>query len=175
MADLIRALKTFIKDPPPTSRFEDVCAGLHVLDGIVKVEEPLRSPVRGQNCVAYFYSAILYVKSARSPQPSMSKLRECQVYTAFTLVMDKGSVEIVPAKPGSFSREEHQRLATDYAASFQAVEDVIMPGARVRVWGKVTAAEGGPVMRMTKIHVLDKQAVAAGVVGDRKSRKKKRK
>ncbi|MDD5308766.1 MAG: hypothetical protein PHU25_15725 [Deltaproteobacteria bacterium] len=174
MADLIRALKTFIKDPSPTGRFEEVSAGLHVLDGIVKVDEPLRSPVRGQNCVAYFYSAILFVKSARSPQPSMSKLRESQVYTAFTLVMDKGSVAIVPTRPGSFSREDHQRLAADYGTSFQAMEDVILPGARVRVWGKVRAAEGGPVMRMTKIQVLDKQAVAAGVVGDRKTRRKKR-
>jgi hypothetical protein len=171
----MRALKTFIKDPPPTGRFEEVGEGLHVLDGIVKVEEPLRSPVRGQNCVAYFYHAILFVKSARSPQPSMSKLRETQVYTPFTLLMDKGSVEIVPARPGSFSREEHQRLAADYRESFQAMEDVILPGARVRVWGKVTAGDGGPVMRMTKIHVLDKQAVAAGVVGDRQSRKKKKK
>ena len=52
---------------------------------------------------------------------------------------------------------------------------MILPGARVRLRGKVHQTDQGPVLTLKEITVLEKQAVAAGMVGDRKKRRKKKK
>ena len=50
-----------------------------------------------------------------------------------------------------------------------------MPGAKVRLRGKVHKVDGKLVIKIKEIGVLDKQVVATGMVGDRKKRKKKKK
>ena len=82
---------------------------------------------------------------------------------------------VVPAKAGEFSLEEHQAHVEQYGKAFHATEDVILPGARVRIKGKVRVEDGAKVLRMKTLAVLERQAVASGVVGDRKTRKAKRK
>jgi len=171
-----RSIQTFFKDPDPTARFDEVVGGVNVVDGIARVEEPLRSPVRGQNCVAYFYRSFLVIPSGgRAPMPTIHKLKEAEVYAPFELEMEGGTISVHPAKPGKFTREDHQELGKQYGKQFQGTEDVILPGARVRLKGKVKEVDGKKVMKMTLISVIDKQAVAAGVVGDRKKRRKKKK
>lgn len=171
-----RALQTFFKDPDPTASFGDVVSGVNIVDGIARVHEPLRSPVRGQNCIAYFYRSFLVIPSGgRAPMPTIHKLKEAEVYSPFELEMEGGTVSVVPAKPGKFTREDHQELGKQYGKQFQGVEEVILPGARVRLKGKVKMVDGKPVLKMSMISVIDKQAVAAGVVGDRKQRRKKKK
>jgi hypothetical protein len=172
---VLRAIKTFFKDPPAVGAIADVVPGLNIVEGIVKVAEPLRSPVRGQNCVGYFYRSFLIIPAgARNPMPTVHKLREAEVYGPFTLEMQGGALEVVPLNPGKFTREQHQALARDYVKDFQATEDLILPGARVRLRGKVKMVDGAPVLKMSSIHVLTKQAVSAGVVGDRKERRKRK-
>jgi hypothetical protein len=172
---VLRAIKTFFKDPPTAGALADVVPGLNVVEGIVKVAEPLRSPVRGQNCVAYFYRSFLVIApGGRSPMPTIHKLKEAEVYGPFSLEMQGGALAVVPARPGKFTREDHQALARDYTKDFQAAEDLILPGARVRLRGKVKLIDGAPVMTMSSIVVLTKQAVTAGVVGNRKERRKRK-
>ena len=173
--DVKRAITTFFKDPEPVSSIDDVEPGLNVVDGIAKVDEPLRSPVRGHNCIAYFYRSFLVMTGGRAGAPAIHKLKQAEVYAPFDLEMEGGVLPVVPSKPGSFSREDHQDLAGQYGKGFQGVEEVIQPGARVRVRGKAKAAGGRLVLKMSDISVLEKRAVAAGVVGDRKERRKKRK
>jgi hypothetical protein len=172
---VLRAIKTFFKDPPAVSAIGDLVPGLNIVEGIVKVDEPLRSPVRGQNCVGYFYRSFLMIPAgARNPMPTMHKLKEAEVYGPFTLEMQGGSLPVAPASPGKFTREKHQELARQYVKDFQAVEDLILPGARVRLRGKVKLVGGEPQLLMSSIVVLTKQAVTAGVVGSRKERRKKK-
>jgi len=170
---VLRAVKTFIKDPEPTSKFDEVVPGLNIVDGIVRVKDPLRSPVRGQNCVAFFYRSFLVITGGRAP--AFHKLKEAEVYTHFSLVMEGGDLKVVPAKPGKFERDEHLELGRKYGKEFQGVEEVILPGARVRLRGKAKNVSGELVFKMTEITVIDKQAETAGVVGDRKKRKKRKK
>lgn len=172
---MLRSLKTFFKDPPIADSLDQVVPGLNVVEGIVKVAEPLRSPVRGQNCIAYFYRAFLVIPpGGRNPAPTIHKLREAEVYGAFELDMKGGPLPVTPARPGKFTREEHQALSRQYVKNFQATEDLILPGARVRLRGKMRLVEGGMRFTMSSITVLAKQVVSAGVVGDRKERRKKR-
>jgi len=172
---LLRAIKTFFKDPPMVEELDAIEPGTNIVEGIVKAEAPLRSPVRGQNCVAYFYRSFLVIPAGgRSPMPTVHKLREAEVYGPFTLEMRGGALAVVPARPGKFQREEHQALTRQYVQNFHATEDLILPGARVRLRGKVKIVDGAKVMTMSSITVLTKQAVTAGVVGDRKERRKRK-
>lgn len=168
-----KPIKDFIKDPEPTDDLEAVSPGLNLVEGIARIEEPLRSPVRGQNCIAYFYRSFLMIAEGRAP--AIHKLKEAEVYAPFDLEMKGGTLEVRPSKPGKFDREQHTELRRRYTKGFQAVEEVIMPGARVRVRGKVKRVDGKLVCTMKQIDVLDKQVEQAGVVGDRKKRRKKKK
>ena len=103
-----------------------------------------------------------------------SKNREAEVYGRFSLDMKGGKLEVIPAHPGKFTREDHQALGRQYVKNFHATEDLILPGARVRLRGKVRLVDGAPVLTMSSITVITKQAVAAGVVGDRKQRRKRK-
>lgn len=167
-----RAIKTFIKDPDPVSKIEEVVPGLNVVEGIAKTEEPLRSPVRGQNCIAFFYRSFLMIAGGRAP--AVHKLREAAVFSPFELEMDGGVIRVVPAKPGKFEREEHTELGRQYGKGFQGVEDVILPGAKVRARGKVAKTDRGLVLTMNHLDLIEKQAVAVGASGDRKKRKRKK-
>ena len=169
--DVKRSIQTFFKDPDPTERFDEVVPGLNVVDGIAKVDEPLRSPVRGQNCVAYYYRSFLVITGGRAP--AIHKLKQAEVYAHFTLEMEGGTLEVVPAKKSKFDREMHQQLARQYPKGFQGTEEVILPGAKLRLKGKVIERDGQKTLKLKELTVLQKQVVAAGVVGDRKSRKKK--
>ena len=175
MTDIKRAIATFLKDPEPVSRLADVVPGLNLADGIVRVDEPLRSPVKGQNCAAYFYRSFMLIPAGRSGQPAVHKLRQAEVYAPFHLEMEGGALPVVPAKPGKFTREQHQELARQYGKTFHGVEELVLPGARVRVRGKVRVRDGSPVLALDEITVIEKQVMAAGVVGDRKQRRKKKK
>ena len=170
---VLRAIKTFIKDPEPISQFDEVVPGLNLVDGIVRIHEPLRSPVRGQNCVAFFYRSFLVIEGGRAP--AFHKIKEAEVYAPFELEMEGGTIQVVPKKPGNFEHQDHQELNKKYGKNFQGTEEVVLPGAKVRLRGKVRKKKDKIVLEMKEIGVLDKQAVAAGVVGDRKMRKKKKK
>lgn len=172
---MLRAIKTFFKDPPVAIALADVVPGVNVVEGIVKVADPLRSPVRGQNCVAYFYRSFLVIPpGGRSPMPTIHKIREAEVYGPFSLEMQGGALPVAPARPGKFTREDHQALSRQYVKNFQATEDLILPGARVRLRGKVRIVDGAPVMTMGSIVVITKQVISSGVVGDRKERRRRK-
>ncbi|MBN2342290.1 MAG: hypothetical protein JXX29_14640 [Deltaproteobacteria bacterium] len=169
---LKRAIQTFFKDPEPTDKFADVEPGVNIVDGIVKIEEPLRSPVRGENCVGYHYRSFLVLQSPRNPQPMIQKIKEAEVYSPFDLEMEGGTVHVIPPKATKFTREIHMDLKDQYGQKFQGVEEVILPGAKVRLKGKMKLIDGKPTIKMSIISVLEKQKVQKGVVGDRKKRKK---
>ena len=170
---MLRSIKTFFRDPEPTPRYDEIAPGLNIVEGIVTVDTPLRSPVRQQNCVAFFYRSFLVITGGRAP--AIHKLKEAAVYTPFNLEMQGGNLAVIPAKPGSFSHQEHLELGRQYGKDFQGVEDIILPGARVRLRGNAQKTSEGFIFKLKEITVVDKQAVAAGVVGDRKKRKKRKK
>jgi hypothetical protein len=170
---MLRSIKTFIRDPDPVDNIEEVEPGLNIVEGIVHVEEPIRSPVKGQNCVAFFYRSFLIISGGRAP--AMHKLKQAEVYTNFKLEMTGGTLQVVPKTPGRFEQRDHQALQQQYGTGFQGIEEVVMPGARVRIRGKVKKQGDALVMVTKEITVIDKQAVASGVVSYRKKRRRKKK
>ena len=169
---LKRAITTFFKDPEPVGAIDHVEPGMNIVDGIAKIDTPLRSPVKGQNCIGYHYQSYLVISSPRNPQPQIQKLRDEEVYSPFELQMEGGTLVVQPDRRAKFTREDHLDLKNRYGNTFQGVEDLILPGAKVRVKGTVKVVDGKPAMKMSLITVLEKQVAAKGVVGDRKKRKK---
>ena len=170
---MLRAIKTFIKDPPPTDNFEELAPGLNVVEGTVRTADPIRSPVRGQGCVAFFYRSFLMIPNRQAP--AIHKLKQAEVYTDFTLEMDGGKLEVQTPKKAAFEHQDHQALQKQYGSGFQGIEEIVMPGARVRIRGKAKKHGDRMILKLKDIEVLDKQAVAAGVVESRKTRRKKKK
>ncbi len=169
---MLRAIKTFIKDPEPTGKLDAVEPGLNIAEGVVRVTEPLRSPVRQQNCAAFFYRSFFFMAGEKAV--AAHKIKEAQGYASFELEMDGGVLHVEPPRKSTFGHQDHVSLSRQYGQTFQGLEELVMPGARVRVRGKVKMADGEKVMKLKEVTILEKQAVAAGVVGDRKLRKKKR-
>jgi hypothetical protein len=170
MMALLRTIKTFIKDPDPTGAFEEVTEGLNLVEGIARTNDPLRSPVRGQQCVAFFYRSFLVMTGGRAP--AIHKLKEAEVYAPFELEMDQGTLQVEPAKPGKFTKEQHQELSRQYGKEFKGIEELVLPGDRVRVRGKVKRVKDGLLLKMSDVTVIEKQVVQTGVVGKKKKRKK---
>lgn len=169
---MLRAIKTFIKDPKPTGKLEEVEPGLNIVEGVVRVSKPLRSPVRQQNCAAFFYRSFFFMAGEKAP--AAHKIKEAQGYAPFELEMEGGALQVVPPRESTFEHQDHVVLAKQYGQTFHGVEELVLPGARVRVRGKVKVADGRKVLTLKDITVLEKQVVAQGVVGDRKKRKKNR-
>lgn len=170
---ILRAIQTFIKDPAPVDDAEQAVAGLNILDGVVRVAEPIRSPVRGVGCVAFFYRSFLFIPSGRSEAPpGVHKIKQAEAYSPFILEMKGGNVNVSPSKPGSFTQRDHQNLQKRYGKLFQGVEEVVLPGARVRVRGKVKIQNGEKTIVLKELTVLDQQTSPAGMSGDRKKRRK---
>lgn len=170
---IVRAIKTFIKDPKPVQAADQVEPGLNVLDGTVRVNEPIRSPVRGVPCAAFFYRSFLFIP-AKTPEapPGMHKIKEAEAYASFTLEMDGGSIGVTPAKPGAFTQRDHQAFQARYGNTFQGIEETILPGARVRVRGKVKIQNGEKILILKEITVLNPPVPAGKGTGARKKRKK---
>ena len=170
---ILRAIQTFIKDPKPEASAEQVMPGLNVLEGVVRLDEPIRSPVRGVPCAAFFYRSFLFIPG-RGPEspPGMHKIRQTEDYAPFTLEMEGGTVAVVPAKAAMFTQQDHRDLQARYGAKFQGVEEVVLPGAKVRVRGKVKVQDGLKVLTLKELTVLEKQVAPQGMSGNRKKRKK---
>ena len=170
---MARAKRSMFQAPEPTERYDEVLLGKNVLDGIARIEEPLRSPLKGQNCLGYFYKGYLVMMKGRAP--AAHKMTQVEVYASFQLEMNGGTVEVIPAKPGKHDSALHLDLSREHGAEYQGTEEVVLPGAKLRVEGKVTERKDGSlVCKMKALAVLKAQAIRAGVVGDRKKRKQKR-
>lgn len=169
---MLRAIKTFIKDPPPTDSFADLAPGLNVLEGTVRTSDPIRSPVRGLSCVAFFYRSFLVISGGRAP--AIHKIRQVEVYAPFELEMNGGVLTVTPTRQTLFEQRDHRELQKRYGAQFQGLEEVIVPGARVKVRGKAKKTDEGWVLTLKDIEVIEKQTVSEGGEGGKRKKKRKR-
>lgn len=152
---LLHALKKFFGSPPLIVRFADLESGRAMVEGEVRVGdvEPLRSPLKSQPCVGFFYTAAHEVRS-RSTQTIMKPLRSAEVFCAFDLEMDGGRIEAVPSHPGDFSQADHQALVSAGYAGFRAAEEVIPPRSKVRMHGVLRKKGDTWTMEFQRVVVL---------------------
>ena len=152
---LLHALKNFFGSPPLILRFGDLESGRAMVEGEVRAGdgEQLRSPLKSQPCVGFFYTAAHEVRS-RSTQTMMKPLRSAEVFRAFGLEMDGGRIEAVPHHPGKFSQADHQALVSAGYAGFRAAEEVIPTRAKVRLYGILRKKDDAWTMEFQRVVVL---------------------
>lgn len=170
---LKRAIQTFFHEPEPTSSLDAVEPGLNILEGTVEIDDPLRSPVRGQHCAAFHYEGFLVMTSGRAP--AIHRLKKESGYAPFRLRLDDGEVAVVPSSEKALTQQDHLALGQQYGPEYQAVEDIIPGGARVQVRGKVRREGDRLVMRMKTVVVLEGSKVAAAGLSRKERRRQQRK
>ena len=154
---LWKSIKKFLFDPVPVSKISDLEQGRVSVEGVVRFDrEKLISPVKGIKCVAFYYKAS-YLTGSRGGGLIQRKLREAGVYIPFNLEMEDGTIKAVPVKSDQFTAEDHRVLTGRGYEGFKAKEDVITPGTRVRLWGKLKKEDGELVVRFNKVEILQKE------------------
>lgn len=168
-----RSLIKFIMDPKPVSKMTEIEEGRVAVEGIVRLEEnsqKLTSPVKGLPCVAYYYKA-MYLRGSRGGQGYVStKLRTAEVYSAFNLEVEGGIIKAIPKKSDPFTPDDHRVLTGSGYMGFKAIEDIISPGAHIRLWGDAKKDGDSFIIKFSKIEFIEPKADAT----KRKKRKGKK-
>ena len=144
-------LKKLFGGKPDVREFSALRTGGAVVHGTVRGGEELaRSPLKGLTCVAFYYRAS-YKAQARGKTVDRV-VKEAEVYApSFALAMEGGVLRVVPPRSGTFDAAEHRQLMGGRFPGFQATEQVIRTGARVKLHGTVAKDGDGFLLRLTQI------------------------
>jgi len=147
-------LKRIFASPEPVTALEDVGTGKQILRGVVKQDGDLvRSPLKGVTCVAFYYRA--YYKAQARGKYVDRVIKDAEVYAPrFAIELQGGVVAVVPRKTGSFDTAEHRAVMGRGFTGFQAHEQVIRPGDRVAIRGRVSRDGEGFRIRPEQIDML---------------------
>ena len=168
--DLLRRLFGGKKD---IADFSALRPGTAVLHGTVKGgDELVRSPLKGLTCVAFYYRAC-YKAQARGKTVDRV-VKEAEVYApAFSLAMEGGTLRVVPPRSDTFDAAEHRQLMGGRFPGFQATEQLIRPGSRVKLHGTVSKDGEGFLLRLKQID-LPKDDEAEGGPYRRPAKRRRR-
>lgn len=153
---LVNSFVKFLSDAKPVSTIDEMEEGRAAAEGIIRLGEdgPLISPVRGNPCIAFYYKAFHLVGS-RAGQMMPRKLQTHEVYHSFDLELQDGRIHAVPKKPGDFSSDDHKALSGVGYEGFKAIEDLVSPGMRVRIYGTAKKQDERWVLQYSKLEVVE--------------------
>ena len=169
---LLASFKKLFAPPTLVTTFDRLVKGEVVIEGAVRPhaeDGTMPSPIKSQPCVAFFYTAS-YRSPGRQAGLTERPLRTVEVFWPFELELDGGRVEAVPRVAGAFTRDDHQKLASAGYAQFQAVEQVVTPRTRVRLWGVAKPTADGWVVTYRRIEKLGSEKAAAGAKPGKRTR-----
>lgn len=175
---LMKSFVKFVSDTKPVTRVDDLEEGRAGAEGVIHIGEdgPLISPVHGRHCVAFYYKAF-HLVGARGGIPQPRKLRTEEVYHSFEIELEDGKIVAVPKKTDAFSADEHKELSGVGYDGFKAIEDLVSPGMRVRIFGTARQKDGRWVLTYTKLELVEDvpASTPATPAGKKKKKKSKRK
>ena len=171
---LVKSFVKFVSDAKPVSKVAELESGRAAAEGFVRLGKDggMVSPVKGRPCVAFYYKAFHLVGS-RTGQMMPRKLRIHEVYHPFELELDDGSLRAVPKKSDDFTSDDHKALSGHGYQGFKAIEDLVSPGNRVRIYGVAREDEGSWELTFNKLEVVPFTAPADSSGKKRKKKKKK--
>lgn len=120
-------------------KYDDLRAGTVEVEGRLRTEQPLESPVKGRNCAAFHYKARMEATRAiRGSTSGKRTLRAALVYAeGLVLEVDGGEIDLVAPKTEPFTGRDHEALSSGDFPGFKAKETRIAVDAHVRVRGKL--------------------------------------
>jgi hypothetical protein len=156
------------------AEFSALRPGRVIAHGTIKGgDELVRSPLKGLSCVAFYYRAF-YKAQARGKWVDRV-MREAEVYApAFALQMEGGVLRVLPPKSAKFEASEHRELLGRGFKGFQASEQVIRPGSRVKLHGLVVRDGESFVLRLTRIDLPGEEEEEGPYRRPEKRRKKRK-
>jgi hypothetical protein len=171
---VLELLKKLFGGKTEIKEFSALRAGGAVVHGTVKGgEELVRSPLKGLTCVAFYYRAA-YKAQARGKTVDRV-VKEAEVYApAFSLAMEGGELRVLPPKSASFDAAEHRQLMGGRFPGFQATEQLIRPGSRVKLHGTVVKDGDGFFLRLKQIDLPKDGEGEAGPYRRPEKRRKQR-
>lgn len=169
--DLLRRLFGGRKE---VTAYGDLRPGKAVLRGTVKAgDEQVRSPLKGLSCVAYYYRAS-YKAQARGKWVERV-VKDAEVYApSFALALEGGEVRVQSPRSASFDPQEHRQLMARGFTGFQATEQVIRPGTKVKLSGSLRRDGETWVLRLRRIDLIPEEEQAAGPYKRPERRRRKR-
>lgn len=136
-------------------------------------DDLVRSPLKGLTCVAFYYRAV-YAAQARGKTVDRV-VKEAEVYApSFSLAMEGGVLRVVAPRSAPFTAAEHRELLGGGLRGLQTTEQVIRPGSRVRLHGRVVREGDGLVLHLRQIDLLPTEETEAGPYRRPPPRKKRR-
>jgi len=138
---ITKLIKRIWYGPPLVSAVEELAPGTAVVEGkalpSADRKETLVSPLASAPCLAFHYNAT-YRTPSRSRGWVERVLKDVAVYVpSFDLDVGGGRVKVLCPPSGAFDKEEHRALQSGGYGGFKAVEQLIQPGVRVRVTGRL--------------------------------------
>lgn len=126
--------------------------GRAVLFGTLQCETPVKSPIYGKPCAAFYYRAS-FRRASRVKGFAQALLRDALVYAdGLTLVLaDGATVTLTPRTHTAFGRADHQALQRDGIDGFRAIEKRVPVGSRVAAHGVVKRDGGGWRLDMVQL------------------------
>ncbi|MBI5486072.1 MAG: hypothetical protein HY905_01930 [Deltaproteobacteria bacterium] len=171
---VIDLLRRIFGGKQDVAEYEKLRPGRVVAHGTIKGgEELVRSPLKSLTCVAFYYRA--WYKAQARGKTVDRVVKEAEVYApAFELAMEGGTLRVAPPKSRSFDAAEHRQLMGRFPG-FQATEQLIRPGARVKLHGSVARDGDGFVLRLKQIDLPKDEGEEGGPYRRPEKRRKRRK
>lgn len=126
--------------------------GRAVLFGTLQCETPVKSPIYGKPCAAFYYRAS-FRRASRVKGFAQALLRDALVYAdGLTLVLaDGATVTLAPRSNTDFGRPDHQALQQKGIDGFRAIEKRIPVRSRVAAHGVLRRASGGWQLQLDQL------------------------
>ena len=142
------------------TKYDALRPGAAEVEGTLRTEQPLESPVRGRPCAAFHYKAkIDATRAMRGTGGNRRTLRTETVYAdGLVLEVDGGELDLVGPKTEPFTRRDHEALADGDFPGFKASEKRIAIDARVRAHGKLRRAGDRWVLTFTALALVETDA-----------------
>lgn len=169
---IVKSLVKFVTDAKPVSTLAELEEGRAAVEGVIELGEEggIISPINGRPCVAFYYKAYHFTGS-RTGQMMPRKLKTEEVYAPFVLRVDDGKLRAVPKKSSSFTAAQHKELTGVGYEGFVGLEELVLSGTKVRLWGVAKKTDEGVVLTYTKIELFGGEATD----GQDKSKRRKKK
>jgi len=124
-----------LRSPAQVRAAGDLRSGKAVVFGVVRAGAPIRSPVHGKPCAAFYYRAS-FRRASRIKGFAQALLRDALVYAGdLVLTVDGVEIALTPRENAPFTREAHQALVAQKIDGFRAIEKRVPDGASVAVHG----------------------------------------
>lgn len=124
-----------LRQPPRITTSAALRPGRAVLVGTLQCDAPVKSPIYGKPCAAFYYRAS-FRRPSRVKGFAQALLRDALVYAdGLTLLLDDGAITIEPRNHIHFGRADHQALVQGGIDGFNAIEKRVPVGSRVAAHG----------------------------------------